>query len=226
MKAVPEGKIERLPKPASPTRRAKDSHGRQSRSFHSRADALETPGDPALRGEESGLSLVRFTGGSFWRFGFRVAPGRLSVRLHPGVKFGIRTLGTPQSDPRANTFEGQTRVSLFKLSRLRCAPGRLETWVQLPMARCSAIHWRLMVVSFRIRAAMRTWRASPLPACRVSAAFPPSRANFLLEQAQCPAGLPFPPLCPVMGGVQPTRRRPRQKTVRILSFRVFVSFAV
>lgn len=38
------------------------------------------------------------------------------------------------------------------------APSRFETWVQLPNAKLSAIHFRLIVVSLLNRAAIRTFR--------------------------------------------------------------------
>jgi hypothetical protein len=48
--------------------------------------------------------LVRFLCMVFPFFGFRVDSDRFPVRLHPDAQLGIRTLGTPQSDPRRNAF--------------------------------------------------------------------------------------------------------------------------
>src|ERR1700722_16827286 len=74
--------------------------------------------------------------------------------------------------PTTGTFGPcRCQFSLFKLSCFLLATSRLETRVQLPISRWGAIHFRLMLVSFPYRAAIRTLRLSPFLTGRKSAPF-------------------------------------------------------
>jgi len=124
-----------------------------------------------LKPRTSCREVVRAVQGLFQSQGW----GPVDERPSPYVQARQRLPEERLAQALEITAQYRCQFSLFKLSCFLLAPSRLETCVQLPMARCSAIHLRLMVVSCRIRTARRTFRSFPLLARRKAARSHPKR---------------------------------------------------
>src|ERR1700722_2695064 len=75
------------------------------------------------------------------------------------------------------TYLCKCQFSLFKLSCFLLATSRLETWVQLPISRWWAIHFRLMIVPFLTAppsapSVYRLFWPGASPPCSTSSGYP------------------------------------------------------